>query len=291
MRKSITVIGGGRLATSLVSLWLNRGLLNVQDVLCRSLNHSQHAVRLIGAGRPLTEFKDLRRADLFLISTPDGAISSAAEQLTASGCVDESCIVFHCSGAESSELLAPARRVGAAVASAHPLMTFSGQLITLEQFAGSYCAIEGDSSASRILHELFSKIGATTIELSTDQKALYHASAIFASNYVTTLLQTAIDIQGMLGISPDVSLKMLAPLLRRSLDNAFVEGPRSALTGPIVRGDAELVKREFAALMAKDQRIAELYRTLAAHTARLAGVPNPLQNNGELPPESHLDQT
>ena len=227
----------------------------------------------------MTEFKDLRRADSFLISTPDGAISSAAEQLTAGGCVDESCIVFHCSGAESSELLAPARRVGAAVASAHPLMTFSEQLITLEQFAGSYCAIEGDSSASRLLHELFSQIGATTIELSTDQKKLYHASAIFASNYVMTLLQTAIDIQGMLGIRSDVSLKMIAPLARRSLDNAFAGGPRSALTGPIVRGDIELVRRQFAALLAKDPRVAELYRALAAHTAQVVGVPNPLQNN------------
>lgn len=283
------MIGGGRLATSLGRLWLNSGLLNIQDVLCRSLNHSQRAVRLIGAGRPLTEFKDLRRADLFLISTPDGAISSAAEQLTAGGCVDESCIVFHCSGAESSELLAPARRVGAAVASAHPLMTFSEQLITLEQFAGSYCAIEGDSSASRLLHELFSQIGATTIELSTDQKTLYHASAIFASNYLMTLLQVAIDIQGMLGIRSDVSLKMIAPLARRSLENAFAGGPRSALTGPIVRGDIELVKRQFGALSALDHRIGELYRTLADHTARVAGVPNPLQNDHELPRESHLD--
>lgn len=272
------MIGGGRLATSLGSLWLSRGLLNIQDVLCRSLDHSRRAVRLLGAGRPLTEFNDLRRADLFLISTPDAAIASAVERLTAGGCVDESCIVFHCSGAECSELLAPARRVGASVASAHPLMTFSEQPMTLEQFAGSYCAIEGDSAANTILHELFSNIGATTIELSTGDKTLYHASAIFASNYVMTLLQTAIDIQGMLGIGSDVSLNMIAPLVRRSVDNALAGGPRRAMTGPIVRGDAELVKRHFAALMAVNQGIGELYRTLAAHTARVAGVPNPLQD-------------
>jgi predicted short-subunit dehydrogenase-like oxidoreductase (DUF2520 family) len=97
-----------------------------------------------------------------------------------------------------------------------------------------------------------------------------------------TLLQTAIDVQGMWGIGPDVSLKMIAPLVRRSLDNAFASGPRSALTGPIVRGDTQLVKRQFAALSALDQRIGELYRTLAAHTARMAGVPNPLQNDDSL---------
>lgn len=125
----MTIIGGGRLAASLGRLWSSGGILSVRDVLCRSLSDSSRAVSLIGAGRAVTKFEDLRRADLFLISTPDGAIASAAGQLIAAGFVDESSVLFHCSGAESSELLAPARRVGAAIASAHPLMTFSTQPI------------------------------------------------------------------------------------------------------------------------------------------------------------------
>jgi predicted short-subunit dehydrogenase-like oxidoreductase (DUF2520 family) len=274
--RNITIIGGGRLATSLGRLWSIGGILNVQDVLCRSLSDSSRAVGLIGAGRAVTEFEDLRRADLFLISTPDGAISSAAGQLIAAGCVDESSVLFHCSGAESSELLAPARRVGATIASAHPLMTFSTQPIPRGEFAGSYCAVEGDLRAREVLEEVFFEIGAKTIEISTGQKILYHAAAIFASNYVTALLQAAIDIHGLLGIRSALSREMIAPLVRRSVDNAIAAGPREAMTGPIVRGDTELVRRQLAALAALDPGLGDLYRTLAVYTARAADVSNPL---------------
>ena len=276
MLKTISLIGGGRLATNLGRLWAKAGILLIQDVYCRSLDSSHKAIGLIGSGRPVTEFRDMRNADIFLIATPDQAIASVTARLVACGRIAESSVVFHCSGAESSRLLEPARAVGAATASAHPLMTFSEHLIAAEQFAGTYCAVEGDPPACVLVDKIFAAIGARTIALLPDQKILYHAAAIFASNYLVTLLQTAIDIHKLVGIPPGVSMEMLAPLVRRSVENAIIAGPDHALTGPIRRGDTEIVQRQFAALSAADDAVADLYRILATRTAMLANVPDPL---------------
>jgi predicted short-subunit dehydrogenase-like oxidoreductase (DUF2520 family) len=273
--KSITMIGGGRLATNLGRLWAAHGTIRIQDVLCRSQNDSRRAVGLMGAGRPVTKFEALHRADVYLIATPDGAIETSTERLVAAGCVDESCVVVHCSGAESSELLKSARQAGAAAASAHPLMTFTTQPMPMENFTGTYCAIEGDARACSCIGTLFSELGANIINLSTGQKLLYHAAATFASNYLITMMQMAIEIHESLAIQPEVSREMLAPLARRSLENAIALGPRAAMTGPIARGDAELVERQFTALEAANPRVATLYRALAASTARVVDMPNP----------------
>jgi predicted short-subunit dehydrogenase-like oxidoreductase (DUF2520 family) len=155
-------------------------------------------------------------------------------------------------------------------------MTFSEHLIAAEQFAGTYCAVEGDPPACALLEEIFEAIGAKTISLLPDQKILYHAAAIFASNYLVTLLQAAVDIHKLVGIPPGVSMEILAPLVRRSVENAIIAGPDHALTGPIRRGDVEIVQRQFAALSAADHTVADLYRTLATHTAILANVADPL---------------
>ncbi len=272
---SLSIVGGGRLGTGLGRLWAARGSLRVQDVLCRSLDAAHRAVDRIGAGRAVAGYEDLRRADLFLIATPDGAIAASAARLVAGGCVDESSTVFHCSGAESSELLEAARRRGAATASAHPLMTFSELPMSAGAFAGTYCAIEGDPRARGLLGRLFEQIGATVVASSTEHKLLYHAAAVFASNYVVALLQAAVETHELLGIPPQVSREMIAPLVRRSVDTALAAGPRAAMTGPIVRGDAALVQRQFTALLASEPRIAGLYRALAVHTARVAQVPSP----------------
>ena len=270
------MIGGGRLATNLGRLWAKAGILRIQDVYCRSLDSSHKAISLIGSGRPVTEFEDMRDADIFLIATPDQAIASVTARLVACGRIAESSVVFHCSGAESSRLLEPAREVGAPTGSAHPLMTFSEHLIAAEQFAGTYCAVEGDPPACALLEEIFEAIGAKTISLLPEQKILHHAAAIFASNYLVTLLQAAVDTHKLVGIRPGVSMEILAPLVRRSVENAIIVGPDHALTGPIRRGDVEIVQRQFAALSAADHTVADLYRTLATHTAILANVADPL---------------
>ena len=58
--------------------------------------------------------------------------------------------------------------------------------------------------------------------------------------------------------------------MRETLDNVFSIGPARALTGPIARGDDEVVKRHLAALDAWNERIAAIYRDLGSVALALA---------------------
>jgi predicted short-subunit dehydrogenase-like oxidoreductase (DUF2520 family) len=97
------------------------------------------------------------------------------------------------------------------------------------------------------------------------------------SNYLVTLLARALEVYDLAGIDRALGLVMLGPLARQTLENLLQHGPQAALSGPIVRGDAELVQRQYAALQSADPQLASLYRAFAAETARLAGRPDPLE--------------
>ena len=88
-----------------------------------------------------------------------------------------------------------------------------------------------------------------------------------ASNYLVTLTALAESTLGEAGLSPVEARALLAPLMRQSLDNALTLSPAVALTGPIVRGDAQTVAAHLAALLEPTR---SLYRALGRATLTLA---------------------
>lgn len=272
----ITIIGSGRLAVGLGRLWASAGILRVADVLGRSAASAERAVEAIGAGRAVSDYARLGPADLFLIATPDRALYEASAALAASGVLNSGSIVFHCSGAATRAELAPAGASGAALASAHPVMSFSQTPVSAAAFVGVVCAIEGEPRAAALVSRIFAALGARTVGIEPEQKMLYHAAAVFGSNYLVTLLSLALRSYGLAGIEPELGLTMLGPLVRQTLENVLTSGPEAALTGPLARGDLEFVREQYRALKARDSTLAAVYRQLAAQTARLAGRADPL---------------
>lgn len=273
---SINLIGAGRLGAALGHLWSQAGFLTIQDVLNRSDASAKRAVQAIGAGRPVSSFAQLRRADLHLLGVPDDALGAALLGLVATGVLDDQSLVFHCSGAQSSELLAPARRLGAAVGSAHPVMSFASRSSSLSNLKGVGCAIEGDARAQEILQRLFGRSGATCFTVTADQKLVYHAAAVLGSNYVVTLLGAALDAYALAGVDGATSRLILERLVVQTIQNVFDTDPSTALTGPIARGDIELVRREHLALGHVNAGLAKIYQDMAGPTASLARRENPL---------------
>lgn len=268
--RNLSIIGAGRVATALGRLLARHASVQVRDVLARSVASAKAAVDFIGAGTPVAAFADLRAADVFLLAVPDDQIADCCAQLIASRVVGAGAIVFHCSGALGADVLAPARGAGAAVASLHPVRSFADPAGVADDFAGTCCGIEGDRAATDVLRQLFDALGARVIQIDAAHKTLYHAAAVFASNYVVTLIDVAMQVYGQAGVAPAVALEMIAPLLRESAENAFRLGPADALTGPIARGDTNTVMRQQAALAAWHPAHATLYAQLAEATAALA---------------------
>jgi predicted short-subunit dehydrogenase-like oxidoreductase (DUF2520 family) len=177
-------------------------------------------------------------------------------------------------------------QTGSAVASIHPVRSFAQPEEVLASFAGTYCGMEGDAAALSVLAPAFERIGAVLVPIEARHKMLYHAAAVFASNYLVTVLDVALEAYGAAGIPREVALPMLAPLARNTLENVFGTvptiasktrahkdlnvGPETALSGPIARGDMQTVSKQYRALRAWDIETASLYRQLARRTERLA---------------------
>lgn len=269
-QKTLAIIGAGKLGQTLGRLWSAGGVLRLQDVLNRSLPSAQRAVAFIGAGRAVDAWPALRTADIYLIATPDDRIAASCDALAQAGLLNDGSTVFHCSGAQPSSALQAASARGAAVASVHPIRSFAAPAEVVKNFAGTWCGMEGDARALALLAPAFSAIGARTVAIDAGAKIHYHAGAVFACNYLVTLIDIARQSYMRAGIDMDTALQMMAPLVRETVENIFRLGPAAALTGPIARGDMGTAEKQRQAVATADPAHGELYAQFMQLTHALA---------------------
>src|SRR5205085_171600 len=98
----------------------------------------------------------------------------------------------------------------------------------LKNFAGTWCGVEGDAAALAVLAPLFEKPGARLVAVRPEAKTLYHAAAVFASNYLVTLGDAALAAYAGAGITRKDALQMIAPLMQNTLANLLEHGPEAA---------------------------------------------------------------
>lgn len=270
MKKTLNIVGGGKVGRVLGRLFAAQGVFLLQDVLNRSHASASAAVGFMAAGTPVDSYRQMRAADVTLLAVPDGQIADCCEQLALHGLLNAGSTVFHCSGALSSAVLQPAAQLGAAVASAHPVRSFADPALVAASFGATYCSLEGSPAALALLAPALAAIGAQLIPIEAGAKTLYHAASVIACNYLVTLLDTALQTYGAAGIDEATARRLAEPLVAETVRNVFRLGPEQALTGPIARGDLETVARQQAALDAWNPQAGALYRTLADATQQLA---------------------
>lgn len=268
--KTLNIIGAGRLGRTLGALWRERGVFVIGSVMNRTPKSTRAAMAFIGAGSAADAFSSMGVAEVWLIATPDGDIARIAAQLAASGRVRSGDVVFHCSGALPSQLLREHLPAGVAVASVHPLKSFADPAHAVLNFAGTWCAAEGDAAALAAVIPEFEAIGGRTTRIDARYKTLYHAASVMVCNYLTALMEAGLQCYEKAGLTRDTASAMMEPLVRETVDNVFKLGPIKALTGPIARGDHPVVARQLAALNAFDPGLAEIYRALGQTALTLA---------------------
>ena len=192
-------------------------------------------------------------AAVVLLCVPDREIAQAAKLVV------DGPVVGHVSASAPLDLLAPHERFGL-----HPLLSVVGRGA---DFAGATCAIDGSSvRALGFAYALAERLGMTPRVVPAGQRALYHAAASAASNFLITL-------EGMaerLAVQAGIDRAALAPLVRASVENWVEHGARAALTGPIARGDEEAAARQRAAVVASTPELVPLWDALATATRELA---------------------
>jgi len=274
---TLNLIGAGQVGQTLAHLWTRHGVLRVQDVLTRSAGTAQAALDFIApdifAACAVTQIADMRPAGIWLLAVPDAQIGACAQYLAAHARQrsDTPALAFHCSGAQSAELLAPLRELGWAVASAHPVLSFASQHSAVDQFAGTPCALEGDPAACDALRPLFTAIGAACFDVRRQDKVLYHAAAVLATNFAPVLQALAEDAWRATGMPDALVQRLRERLLRNAVDNIVALGPQQALTGPAARGDFAAIARQADVVADWDPQAAAAYRALSALALRMAG--------------------
>ena len=264
---TLNLVGAGYVGRTLGRLFAARGVFAIQDVQTRGIASARDAVAFIGAGTPVDG--TARPADVWMLAVTDDAIADVAAALAQSTPV-EGAVVFHCSGAKTSGELDALRRAGAVVASVHPVRSFADPTAVAAAFDGTFCGVEGDAAALAILLPAFEAIGARPVRIDPAAKTVYHAAAVFASNYVVTVMDAALRAYEAAGIPADVARELARPLATETLANVLRLGPEAALSGPIARGDAATVARQHAAVAAWDAPTGQLYDALASATWDLA---------------------
>lgn len=263
---TLNIVGAGHVGRVLGRLFAASGSYQVQDVLTRSYASALDATAFIGAGLALADAAALRRADVWMLAVGDDQIAPVCAQLAAAGLL-QGALVFHCSGAKSSaELIA----AGALVASVHPVRSFADPAAVAQDFAGTFCGVEGDAAALAQLAPALTAIGARMVVIDAAAKTVYHAAAVFASNYLVTVVDAALRAYQAAGIPADVALQMARPLATETLNNVFRLGPEAALSGPIARGDLLTVARQQQAIDGWHPPTGALYAALADATTALA---------------------
>ena len=219
MIETVTVIGRGRVGSAVAARLAERGV----------------------------ELRD-DGAEVVLLCVPDEAIPDVASGLTPGDAW-----IGHVSGATPLSALAPHTRRF----SLHPLQTFT-RTGSPEQLDGAFAAVAGETpEALAVATDLARTLGLEPFELADDRRALYHAGAAVASNYLVTLYRIAAGLLEEAGAPPEA----LVPLMRRTIENGF------ALTGPIARGDWETVERHREAIRATAPELEPMYDALAEVTA------------------------
>lgn len=228
---TIEVVGNGRMGRALVASLRSSGA-NVLGPSGRGANAAE--------------------ADVVLLCVPDREISRA------SAIVEPGRVVGHLSASAPLSLLEPHERFVM-----HPLISVTG---ATSRFDGAVSAVDGSTdNAIGVASAIAEQLGMRPRRIAAESRALYHAMASMASNYLVTVLGAAERLAGATGLER----RDLEPLVEASVQNWLAAGARAAMTGPVVRGDDVTVARQRAAIVEAAPDLLPLWDALTTGTREL----------------------
>src|SRR5438105_11144641 len=268
-KPTIAIIGPGRAGSA----------------LGRALHAAGYTIAAIGGRNPdnvrnLAEELDARAcqspattidvADLTILAVPDDVILQLATDMVESLCSAAGKSVVHLSGAQDRSALRPLAQQGSLRTGVfHPLQTFRRGPEAVGNVAGTYFGIDADPPLRDQLMQLARDLHGHPFDLAGVDRALYHAAAVFAANYPSTLLAEAIALAAQAGLTEETARYGMTTLLAGAVKNLSELTPAEAITGPASRGDQGTIQRHLDAPK-KDPELQRLYQLLAEHTKPLS---------------------
>ncbi len=203
------------------------------------------------------------RVRLVLVTVPDRFLSEVAGRLGREAGLRGGSLLLQASATEPAGVLrAAASAPGCACLSYHPLRPFPDRMGDRSTFRGVFTALEGDEPGLRFGEWLADSLGARSVRIAAADKVLYHAAGVMSATGLVALARAAAQIARGLELPEDFVAAAVVPGMKAALEGLERHGLPRALTGPVMRGDDEVVARHLEALHRLDPRLAELYRVL-----------------------------
>lgn len=238
------ILGGGRAAWAFGSAWRRMGW-PLSGVWLRNESHS-HIAELLETAR--VDLTDLARdSELLLVAVSDRAIPEVAAMIP-----ETDALIFHAAGALLSV------RGGFSL---HPLRALP-PLGAPSDLEGTLLVFEGEHRRTAKL--ITSAIGARFAEVSAENKPLYHAAAVFGSNYVAALLEISQRMMKEAGI--EQVRGDIAALAQSAIENWLRNEDARRFTGPAARGDLDVLAQHREVLR-HDAQLTQIYDLLADQIA------------------------
>jgi predicted short-subunit dehydrogenase-like oxidoreductase (DUF2520 family) len=213
----------------------------------------------------------MEAADLCLLVVPDRAVPEVAQDVAKD--LKPSAALIHCAGALTlsafgSDPAILARPRG----SFHPLSAVSDPTDPLARHAVALSS--NRPLLLRTLKAMAADLALIPFEVPEESRLLYHAAAVLSAAGVVALASAASQALNEAGIEPEVGLAALLPLMRSAIRGIEQRGLSAALTGPIARGDVDVVRAHLAAL---PRDLLGVYRILGLRSLELARPSLPME--------------
>ncbi|MCX8131064.1 MAG: DUF2520 domain-containing protein [Clostridia bacterium] len=267
----VGIVGAGRLGFAL-AIALDKKGFDITGVYSKSDESAKLLCDKLNTSLPNDLAYTVRNSDTVFITVPDGQIISVADAI----CMENETggiagkTFFHCSGALSSDELTAISKLGAYTASFHPIQTFADRENSWTGLDRIFFGFEGCNEAKLMAETIVLAFSSDMLVINKENKPLYHAAACIMSNYMVTLSYIAGRLFESIGINAEAGVRAFSPLLKKTVDNISLLGSFDALTGPISRGDYNVVDKHIAQMETENQKMIPVYKLLGRITVEAA---------------------
>jgi predicted short-subunit dehydrogenase-like oxidoreductase (DUF2520 family) len=216
--------------------------------------------------------KELSSANVVVVCVRDPQLDETIDEIIAAsrdGRVARGTVILHTSAIAEPAGLGTLNESGFPSGTFHPLVPFSDPEVAAELLRKGWVGIDGENGARSASRRLAGHIGARTLDIPAGKKPAYHAAAVISSNFPVVLASVAGHLLHDIGVPDSSAYQAVESMMSGALANMKQALPDDALTGPVVRGDAETVGKHLRALKGH-AAASEVYRALSHAAVEIA---------------------
>ena len=234
----VVILGGGNVAYHLTNNLLKNTAIDLVQVYNKSIEKIQYLDKKTSITNNL---KELKEADIYIISISDSAISTFSKKLNLKGK-----LVVHTSGGVDLTELKSNSNKGVF----YPLQSFSKAKSI--HFSEIPICIEASTKKDEQLLETLAKLISNKVyQINSDQRKSLHVAAVFVNNFTNHLFHIGNEICEANNLPFDI----LLPLIEETSEKIKSLKPFNAQTGPAKRNDTATIKEHLENLTKNQQEI------------------------------------